>query len=79
MPDNDINVLRLILHELRAQRGGGADFAYTKMIAVILQMLALVCFIVALMSGDDTGLFLRLVLSSVMIQLVTIAILLFGK
>ncbi len=74
------NLLKQILHELRAQRGAGSDFAYTKMLAVVLQMLALVCFVGAFwMAGTEIDLFIRWMASALMVQFATIAMLLFGR
>lgn len=80
VPGADANLLKQILHELRAQRGAGSEFAYTKMLAVVLQMLALVCFVGAFwMAGPDTDMFLRWMASALMVQLATLAMLLFGR
>lgn len=77
---DDSTVLRQILQELRGQRGGNSDFAYTRMFAVVLQMVAIVCFAWALyVSGDDMTLFLKTLGASLMLQLGTIAMLLYGK
>jgi hypothetical protein len=76
----DINLLRQILHELRAQRGSDSDFAFTRMIAVVLQMIVVLCFVGAFwMSGDSGVMYLRWVTSAILIQLATIAMLLFSR
>ena len=73
-------LLRQILHELRTQRGAGDEFSHTKMLAVILQLIAAVCFIGAFwVSGEEQGPFVRWIASAIMLQLATIAALLFGK
>jgi D-glycero-D-manno-heptose 1,7-bisphosphate phosphatase len=76
----DINLLRQILHELRAQRGSDSDFAFTRMIAVVLQMIVVLCFVGAFwMSGEDGVLYLRWTTSAILIQMATIAMLLFSR
>ena len=73
-------LLRQILHELRTQRGAGDEFSHTRMLAVILQLIAAVCFIGAFwVSGEEQGPFVRWIMSAIMLQLATIAALLFGK
>jgi D-glycero-D-manno-heptose 1,7-bisphosphate phosphatase len=72
--------LRQILQELRHQRSDAADFTYITAIGVILQMIALVCFLGALLMGQaEDGVFMRWMLSGILIQLATIATLLFAK
>lgn len=72
--------LREILHELRSQRGIHDNFSYTKMLAVILQMIAVVCFAGSFwMSGDDYVMFLAWMASALFVQLATLAMLQFGR
>jgi len=84
-PESDVSapggtLLRQILHELRTQRGAGDEFSHTRMLAVILQLIAAVCFIGAFwVSGEEPGPFVRWIASAIMLQLATIAALLFGK
>ncbi len=72
--------LRLILQELRAQRGGETDLSYLKTFALVLQMVAAVCLIGGLwMGAGDTDLFLRWTVSGLMVQLGAIMCLLYAR
>ncbi|MEM9415645.1 MAG: HAD-IIIA family hydrolase [Planctomycetota bacterium] len=73
-------VLRMILQELRSQRGTSDEFSYLTIIAVVLQLVALVCLLGALwMGGADVALFMRWLGVGLMTQLAVIATLMFGK
>ncbi|XAL99399.1 HAD-IIIA family hydrolase [Phycisphaeraceae bacterium D3-23] len=73
-------VLRMILQELRSQRGTTDEFSYLTIIAVVLQLIAIVCLLGALwMGGADVALFMRWLGVGLMAQLGVIATLMFGK
>lgn len=73
-------LLKMILTELRNQRGQGEEFSYLTLIAIVLQTLAVVCLLGGLwMGAGDDGLFLRWLAAGLIAQLATIAILLFAK
>ncbi|MFI4859158.1 MAG: HAD-IIIA family hydrolase [Phycisphaerales bacterium JB063] len=73
-------VLRMILQELRSQRGTTDEFSYLTIIAVVLQLVALICLLGALwMGGADVAMFLRWLGVGLMAQLGVIATLMFGK
>jgi len=73
--------LRLILQELRQQRGTNQEeFSFSKLIAIVLQTVAVVCLLGALwMGADDTGLFWRWMGAGLIVQGATIATLLFDR
>lgn len=72
--------LRMILQELRSQRGSSGEFSYLTIIAVVLQLIAIVCLLGALwMGGAELSLFLRWLGVALMAQLGVIATLMFGK
>jgi D-glycero-D-manno-heptose 1,7-bisphosphate phosphatase len=72
--DADEKTLRLILQELRNQRGMGAEFSYTRIMAILLQTVAGACLLGAFWLGTaDNDLFLRLICSAVFTQLAVIA------
>ena len=73
-------VLKQILQELRAQRGEGEGFSSLTVVAIVLQMVAGLCLAGGLwMGGDDTGLFLRWLGAGLLVQLATLAMLLFAR
>jgi D-glycero-D-manno-heptose 1,7-bisphosphate phosphatase len=77
--DSD-KTLRMILHELRAQRGKDQEFSFLAIVAVALQLVAVVCLLGGLfMGGDNDGVFLRWLGAGVMAQLTAIATLLYGR
>ncbi|MBX2851770.1 MAG: HAD-IIIA family hydrolase [Phycisphaeraceae bacterium] len=77
--DSD-KTLRMILHELRAQRGKDQEFTFLAIVAVALQLVAVVCLLGGLfMGGDNDGIFLRWLGAGVMAQLTAIATLLYGR
>jgi D,D-heptose 1,7-bisphosphate phosphatase len=79
-PVADEKTLRLILQELRHQRGTGADFSYVRIMAIVLQTVAGACLLGAFwMGGGDEVLFLRLIGSAVVVQLAVIAALLWDR
>lgn len=72
--------LRQILQELRNQRALDSEFSHHHMIAIVLQMVAAVCLLAALwMGGSSLDLFLRWLGVGLMVQLATIAMLLFRR
>lgn len=72
--------LRLILQELRSQRGMTGEFSYHTVLAIVLQMVAGLCLLGALwMGAGDDGLFMRWMGAGLLMQGATIAALLFGR
>lgn len=72
--------LRLILHELRAQRGASQEFSFLTIIAVAMQLIAVVCLLGGLFMGSgDDGLFLRWLGAGLMAQLLAISTMLYGR
>ncbi|MFW6060721.1 MAG: hypothetical protein ACODAQ_11110, partial [Phycisphaeraceae bacterium] len=73
--------LRLILQELRHQRGTQPDdFDYAKTIAIVLQSVTAVCLVGALwMGAGELDLFLRWMGAAVIFQGATISTLLFRR
>jgi len=73
--------LRLILQELRQQRGTHHEqFSYPKLIAIVLQMIAAICLLGGLWMGSgDTDLFWRWMGAGLIMQGATIAMLLFDR
>lgn len=77
---NDDKTLRLILHELRAQRGKDEEFSFLTIVAVALQLVAIICLLGGLfMGGGSDGLFLRWLGVAVVAQLTSIATLQYGR
>jgi D-glycero-D-manno-heptose 1,7-bisphosphate phosphatase len=77
---SDDKTLRLILQELRSQRGIGEDFSYTRIMAIVLQTVAGACLLGAFWLGSTDGVvFLRLICSAILIQLAVIAALLWDR
>lgn len=78
--DGAAKTLRLILQELRMQRGASNEFSFLTIIAVSLTLIGVVCLLGGLfMGGADDGLFLRWLGAGVMAQLIAIATLLYGR
>lgn len=78
--DTDEKTLRLILQELRNQRGIGAEFSYTRIMSIVLQTIAGACLLGAFWLGSaDSDLFLRMIGSAVVAQLAVIAALLWDR
>jgi len=72
--------LKLILQELRSQRNGAQEFSFVTIIAVALQLVAIICLLGGLfMGGADDGLFLRWLAVALMAQLIAIATMLYGR
>ncbi len=72
--------LRLILQELRTQRAATQDFSFLTIIAVALQLVAIICLLGGLFMGNaDDGLFLRWLGAGVVAQLLSISTLLYGR
>ena len=79
-PPGDSATLRQILQELRNQRVTEGEFSYLKVLAIVLQMVAAVCLLGALwVGGQDTNAFLRFLGTGILLQLATIAMLLFNR
>lgn len=73
-------VLRQILQELRAQRGESPEFSSLTVVAMVLQMIAALCLVGGLWMGSaDSGLFARWLGAGLLVQLATIALLLFDR
>jgi D,D-heptose 1,7-bisphosphate phosphatase len=78
--DADEKTLRLILQELRNQRGIGTEFSYTRVMAIIIQTVAGACLLGAFWLGSaDGAMFLRLIGAAVVSQLAVIAALLWDR
>ena len=76
----DEKTLRLILQELRNQRGTGTEFSYVRIMAIVLQTVAGACLLGAFWLGAGDGvLFLRLLGSAIFVQLAVIAALLWER
>jgi len=76
----DEKTLRLILQELRNQRGVGTEFSYLRIMAILLQTVAGACLLGALWLGaGDDYLFLRLTGPAMLAQLAVIAALLWDR
>jgi len=79
-PPTDHHLLRQILQELRNQRAVEMDFSYQNMMAIVLQMIAVVCLLGALWMGvANLELFVRWICVGLVMQLATIAMLLFRR
>jgi len=73
-------LLRMILKELRAQRGVNQEFSFLTIIAVALQLVGVVCLLGGFFMGSgDDGLFLRWFGAAVTAQLMSIATLMYGR
>ncbi len=78
--EEEEKTLRLILQELRIQRGTGTDFSYTRIMAVVLQTIAGACLLGAFWLGSgDEALFVRLIGVAVVTQLSVIAAILWDR
>jgi len=72
--------LRQILQELRSQRHVHSDFSYVRMIAVVMQIVAAFLLVAGLLLGaEDADVFVRWVVTAILAQLATIALLLFAR
>jgi D-glycero-D-manno-heptose 1,7-bisphosphate phosphatase len=74
--------LRLILQELRAQRGTSGEFQQLGVVAIAIQAVAFICLLGALWMGGGQGgdgAFLRWIGVALMLQLSVIAVLLFSR
>ena len=71
--------LREILQELRNQRSLAKDFSYTTVLAIVVQMVAIVCLIGALLLGTEAAAFMRWISVAVFLELTTVAILRFRR
>jgi len=79
-PSPSLKTLKQILQELRNQRvSGQGDFSYLTVIAIVMQMVVGVCLLGGLwMGAGDFELFMRWVLSGLIVQGATIVLLLFA-
>ncbi len=76
----DEKTLRLILQELRNQRGTGTEFSYIRIMAIVLQTISGACLLGAFWLGSaDSDLFVRLIGSAVVAQLAVIAAILWDR
>ncbi len=67
------------LAELRNQRSMGDDFSYVKVLAIVLQLVAVVCLLAAVFLGrSEAETFMQWISTAVLFQLGTIAMLLFA-
>lgn len=72
--------LRQILQELRNQRLTDTEFSYITIMAIVLQVVAVICVLAALLMGSGNDqIFARWIACAVVLQLGTISILLFRK
>ncbi len=72
--------LRLILQELRSQRGMGEEFSYAKIFAIVLQTIAGACLLGAFYLGSsDPTTFSRLIESAIFAQLAVVTALLWDR
>ena len=72
--------LRQILQELRNQRHHKEDFSFASVLAIITQMVAIVCLVAGLLMGAGSSeTFLRWIGCAVVLELMTIATLLFRR
>ena len=73
-------VVRQILQELRSQRQVDGDFSYVHVVAIILQMIAVTCLLGALWLGSgDLEAFVRWIMAAMVLQIATVAALLFRR
>lgn len=80
VPTQDDKTLRLILQELRSQRGVGEEFSYTRIMAIVLQTVAGACLLGAFLLGaSDPTLFIRLLGSAIFVQLAVITAVLWDR
>jgi D-glycero-D-manno-heptose 1,7-bisphosphate phosphatase len=72
--------LRQILQELRSQRKVTGDFSYITIMAIVLQMVAVVCLMAALLMGAGSNdIFMRWIACAIILQLATLSMLMFRK
>ncbi|MEM9418189.1 MAG: HAD-IIIA family hydrolase [Planctomycetota bacterium] len=74
--------MRLVLQELRMQRGTSGEFQQLGVIAIVIQAVAFICMLGALWMGGGEGgdgAFLRWISVAIILQLAVIATLLFSK
>ena len=82
MPESgsEARLLRSILQELRHQRGDAEGGSNLTVVAIVLQMIAVLCLIGGLLMGAQSdALFLRWLGAGLIVQLSTIAMLLFAR
>lgn len=78
-PSSDVT-LRQILQELRGQRTVQNDFSYVRMVAIVLQIVAVFMLVAGLLLGaTDADLFLRWISTAILVQLAAIAMLLLER
>ncbi|MBB6430933.1 D-glycero-alpha-D-manno-heptose-1,7-bisphosphate 7-phosphatase [Algisphaera agarilytica] len=71
--------MRLVLQELRMQRGTSGEFQQLGVVAIVIQAVAFICMLGALWMGGGDGAFLRWISVAIILQLAVIATLLFSK
>jgi D-glycero-D-manno-heptose 1,7-bisphosphate phosphatase len=80
VPSTTSGVLRQILQELRLQRAARADFSYLTVLAIVLEMIVVVCLLGALwMGAGDLAQYIRWLGTGLVLQLATVATLLFRR
>jgi len=78
LPESSKHLLRQILQELRREHHRAQELSTVKMLCIVLQATAFLCLLAAFwMSGSDEAMFVRWLGSALLIQLATIAMLLF--
>jgi D-glycero-D-manno-heptose 1,7-bisphosphate phosphatase len=79
-PSEADKTLRLILKELRSQRGSSGEFGYLTIIAVVLELIAIICLLGALWrGGSELAVFARWMGVALIAQLGVIAALMFER
>ena len=79
-PAQDEKTLRLILQELRNQRGVSDDLSYTRIMAIVLQTIAGACLLGAFwMGASDPDTFLKLTVTAIFVQLAVITAVLWDR
>ena len=73
-------ILRQILQELRNQHAAVKDLSSLAFVAIVLQLLAALCLVAAVLMGQGTDLvFFKWLGTGLLVQLATIATLLFDR
>lgn len=73
-------LLQQILSELRTQRGAAGEMSYLTILAIVLQGIAAFCLVAAIWLGvARPELFMQWILAGIMLQISTVAMLLFGR
>jgi hypothetical protein len=72
-------LLRQILQELRNQRNAVKEWSWLGYVAVVLQLMALLCLFAGLTMGGEITVFFKWLGTGVLVQLAVIAILMFDR